>query len=93
MWVSFPSIPNRYGALYNSNDHRWVAVEKTVDRKIPARQPKGDLMIQDISDLLSTIIEAFNYSKDGIAIVTIEGTLLYYNRVWVEIHALDPKID
>ena len=50
-------------------------------------------MAKDRSDLLSTIIEAFNYSKDGIAIATIEGTLLYYNRVWVEIHALDPEID
>jgi PAS domain S-box-containing protein len=44
-------------------------------------------------DMLSTIIDAFNYMKDGIAIVTIEGTLLYYNRVWIEIHALDPDVD
>ena len=57
------------------------------------RQPEGNLMGQNKSDLLSTIIEAFNYSKDGIAIVTIDGTLLYYNRVWVEIHALDPGVD
>ncbi len=75
------------------DNSRWAAVENTIDRSSPAKQPKGDLMAQDRGDLLSTIIEAFNYSKDGIAIVTIEGTLLYYNRVWVEIHALDPKID
>ncbi len=54
---------------------------------------KGDFMAQNDADLLSTIIEAFNYSKDGIAITTIDGTLLYYNRVWIEIHALDPEID
>ena len=30
--------------------------------------------------MVSTIIDAFNYMKDGVAIVTIEGTLLYYNR-------------
>ena len=44
-------------------------------------------------DMLSTIIEAFNFTKDGIAIVTLEGTLLYYNRTWLDIHALDPEID
>jgi PAS domain S-box-containing protein len=44
-------------------------------------------------DMLSTIIEAFNFTKDGIAIVTLEGTLLYYNRMWLEIHALDPDVD
>ena len=44
-------------------------------------------------DMLSTIIEAFNFTKDGIAIVTLEGTLLFYNRTWLEIHALDPDVD
>jgi PAS domain S-box-containing protein len=44
-------------------------------------------------DMLSTIIEAFNFTKDGIAIVTFQGTLLYYNRMWLEIHALDPEVD
>ncbi len=44
-------------------------------------------------DMLSTIIEAFNFTKDGIAIVTFQGTLLYYNRMWLEIHALDPDVD
>lgn len=44
-------------------------------------------------DLLSTIIEAFNFMQDGIAIVTIEGTVLYYNRVWLDIHALDSSVD
>ena len=43
--------------------------------------------------MLSTIIEAFNFTKDGIAIVTLEGTLLYYNRTWLEIHAIDPGMD
>ncbi|HER43532.1 MAG TPA: hypothetical protein ENO08_03640, partial [Candidatus Eisenbacteria bacterium] len=44
-------------------------------------------------DMLSTIIEAFDFTKDGIAIVTFQGTLLYYNRMWLEIHALDPGVD
>jgi len=44
-------------------------------------------------DVLSTIIEAFNFTKDGIAIVTLQGTLLFYNRTWLEIHALDPDVD
>jgi PAS domain S-box-containing protein len=44
-------------------------------------------------DMLSTIIEAFNFTKDGIAIVTFQGTLLYYNRMWLDIHALDPDVD
>ena len=43
--------------------------------------------------MLSTIIEAFNFTKDGIAIVTLDGTLLYYNRTWIEIHALDSDVD
>ena len=43
--------------------------------------------------MLSTIIEAFDFTKDGIAIVTFQGTLLYYNRMWLEIHALDPEVD
>jgi len=44
-------------------------------------------------DMLSTIIEAFNFTKDGIAIVTLRGTLIYCNRMWLEIHALDPNVD
>ncbi len=44
-------------------------------------------------DMLSTIIEAFNFTKDGIAIVTMQGTILFYNRMWLQIHALDPSVD
>jgi PAS domain S-box-containing protein len=44
-------------------------------------------------DMVSTIIDAFNSMKDGIAIANIDGTLLYYNRVFLEIHALDPDVD
>lgn len=84
IWISFHFVPDSRGALYNLISSRWQGL---------ISQPEGNLMGQNKSDLLSTIIEAFNYSKDGIAIVTIDGTLLYYNRVWVEIHALDSGVD
>ncbi|GEM_PF-2586047 len=40
------------------------------------------------NDLKSTIIEAFEFSKDGIAIVNLDEELLYYNRAFIEIHGL-----
>lgn len=47
-------------------------------------------MPKENRELLTTIIEAFDYSDDGIAVVTEELRLLYCNRAWLEIHDLNP---
>lgn len=43
--------------------------------------------------LFPLILDAFDYSKDGIAILTIGEQVLYHNKAWNEIHALDPDVD
>jgi PAS domain S-box-containing protein len=44
-------------------------------------------------NLFPLILDAFDYSKDGIAVVTFEEEVLYHNKAWNEIHAIDPDVD
>ncbi len=50
-------------------------------------------MPSDNSKFLSTIIEAFNHSVDGIAVVSQDLELLYCNKAFIEIHELNQDED
>ncbi|UCF05856.1 MAG: PAS domain S-box protein [bacterium] len=50
-------------------------------------------MAESDNNLISKILEAVNYARDGVAVLTLDWEIVYYNDVWVEIHGLDPGLD